>query len=95
MPEMCRAFPACQAKMPYKHMKIKKKLKSGDPGWIRTIDLPLRRRPLYPLSYEAPVWRCPTWYMRANAPPCKQFDQQPHGVAVMATDLGLLWRVLA
>ena len=26
---------------------------SGDPGWIRTIDLPLRRRPLYPLSYEA------------------------------------------
>jgi hypothetical protein len=27
----------------------------GDPGWIRTIDLPLRRRPLYPLSYEAPV----------------------------------------
>ena len=25
----------------------------GDPGWIRTIDLPLRRRPLYPLSYEA------------------------------------------
>jgi len=25
----------------------------GDPGWIRTIDLPLRRRPLYPLSYGA------------------------------------------
>lgn len=76
-------------------MKIKQKLKIGDPGWIRTIDLPLRRRPLYPLSYEAPVWRCPTRYMRANAPPCKRFDQQPHGVVVMATDLGLLWRVLA
>ena len=33
----------------------------GDPGWIRTIDLPLRRRPLYPLSYGAlparQVWR--------------------------------------
>lgn len=28
---------------------------AGDPGWIRTIDLPLRRRPLYPLSYEAPI----------------------------------------
>jgi hypothetical protein len=28
-------------------------LDGGDPGWIRTIDLPLRRRPLYPLSYEA------------------------------------------
>ena len=28
-------------------------LAGGDPGWIRTIDLPLRRRPLYPLSYEA------------------------------------------
>ena len=26
-------------------------LAGGDPGWIRTIDLPLRRRPLYPLSY--------------------------------------------
>ena len=30
-------------------------LAGGDPGWIRTIDLPLRRRPLYPLSYEAPA----------------------------------------
>ena len=49
-------------------------LAGGDPGWIRTIDLPLRRRPLYPLSYEAPVWRCPTRYMRANAPPCKFFE---------------------
>ena len=33
----------------------------GDPGWIRTTDLPLRRRPLYPLSYEAiparALWR--------------------------------------
>ena len=29
--------------------------KAGDPGWIRTIDLPLRRRPLYPLSYGAVV----------------------------------------
>ncbi len=28
-------------------------IKAGDPGWIRTIDLPLRRRPLYPLSYGA------------------------------------------
>jgi hypothetical protein len=27
----------------------------GDPGWIRTIDLPLRRRLLYPLSYGAPT----------------------------------------
>ena len=24
----------------------------GAPEWIRTIDLPLRRRLLYPLSYE-------------------------------------------
>ena len=52
----------------------KRQWQSGDPGWIRTIDLPLRRRPLYPLSYEAPVWRCPTRYMRANAPPCKVFE---------------------
>ena len=28
-------------------------VRTGDPGWIRTTDLPLRRRPLYPLSYEA------------------------------------------
>lgn|GEM_PF-3744250 len=25
---------------------------SGAPGWIRTSDQPLRRRLLYPLSYE-------------------------------------------
>ena len=30
----------------------------GDPGWIQTIDLPLRRRPLYPLSYGAAA----TWH---------------------------------
>jgi hypothetical protein len=29
------------------------KLKTGDPGWIRTSDLQLRRLLLYPLSYGA------------------------------------------
>lgn len=37
---------------PKPHNREEKGL-SGDPGWIRTIDLPLRRRPLYPLSYGA------------------------------------------
>jgi hypothetical protein len=28
------------------------------PGWIRTNALPLRRRPLYPLSYRGSPVRC-------------------------------------
>lgn len=43
---------------------------AGDPGWIRTIDLPLRRRPLYPLSYGvAPPPFCGQtgWQSRAEA----------------------------
>jgi hypothetical protein len=30
----------------------------GDPGWIRTSDLQLRRLLLYPLSYGAVLLRC-------------------------------------
>jgi hypothetical protein len=30
----------------------------GDPGWIRTSDLQLRRLLLYPLSYGAILVRC-------------------------------------
>jgi hypothetical protein len=31
---------------------------TGDPGWIRTSDLQLRRLLLYPLSYGAVLMRC-------------------------------------
>ena len=43
----------------------------GAPGWIRTSDLPLRRRLLYPLSYgrsvaryHSPVAAVPQWVQR-------------------------------
>jgi hypothetical protein len=40
-------------------MEIKQQMfVGGDPGWIRTSDLQLRRLLLYPLSYGAVLMRC-------------------------------------
>ena len=40
--------------------------RSGDPGRIRTADLPLRRRSLYPLSYEVSLLLLPSRGRRVN-----------------------------
>jgi hypothetical protein len=55
--------------------------KAGDPGWIRTIDLPLRRRPLYPLSYGA------TRILHASNQGILQL-----GIAGAALDIVTKWR---
>lgn len=48
---------------------VKSLKQCGDPGWIRTTDLQLRRLLLYPLSYGADVAGCiavvPIWQIGA------------------------------
>ena len=57
-PGQVNAFPGGRARQRPDDGNPRRAAKmSGDPGWIRTIDLPLRRRPLYPLSYGAPIGR--------------------------------------
>ena len=65
--------------------RIRIRSAGGDPGWIRTIDLPLRRRPLYPLSYEATLRTCAKPSCGATARSQRQAGgKEEGGVQVLA-----------